>query len=164
MEKIEIAKKGGIKPLPKVLVSCRNKKGENNALAVAYCGNCSYDPPMVMVGIVPDRYSYDMIKEAQAFVVNITDESNKDLFNYMGSHSRRDGDKFADFGVAWSEADVINAPILDACPINIECSVVTSIKTGSHEMFIGKVEKVHASSDILNEKNDIDDTKLSLII
>lgn len=61
MYKKEANKKGALQPAPKVLVSCRGLDGENNALVVGYCGNCSYAPPMVMVGIVPTRYSYKMI-------------------------------------------------------------------------------------------------------
>lgn len=53
MDKTLANLKSCLQPLPKVLVSCRGTNGENNALAVAYCYNCSYDPPMVMVGIVP---------------------------------------------------------------------------------------------------------------
>eukprot|EP00831_Metopus_contortus_P069265 TRINITY_DN6218_c0_g1_i2.p2 TRINITY_DN6218_c0_g1~~TRINITY_DN6218_c0_g1_i2.p2 ORF type:complete len:107 (-),score=20.76 TRINITY_DN6218_c0_g1_i2:142-462(-) len=52
--------KSCLQPAPKVLVSCRDANGKDNALAVGYCGNCSYDPPMVMVGIVPSRYSYNI--------------------------------------------------------------------------------------------------------
>ena len=53
MNKKTALKKGALQPAPKVLVSCRGANGEDNALAVGYCGNCSFDPPMVMVGIVP---------------------------------------------------------------------------------------------------------------
>jgi flavin reductase (DIM6/NTAB) family NADH-FMN oxidoreductase RutF len=54
-EKKQAKLKSCLQPTPKVLVSCRGINGEDNVLAVAYCGNCSYDPPMVMVGIVPSR-------------------------------------------------------------------------------------------------------------
>ncbi len=53
----------------KVLVSCTDSEtGNPNALCVAYCCNCSYDPPMLMVGIVPSRHSYGMIKKSGCFV------------------------------------------------------------------------------------------------
>jgi flavin reductase (DIM6/NTAB) family NADH-FMN oxidoreductase RutF len=52
-----------------VLVSCTDSEtGNPNALCVAYCCNCSYDPPMLMVGIVPSRHSYGMIKKSGCFV------------------------------------------------------------------------------------------------
>ncbi|NLM78929.1 MAG: flavin reductase family protein [Ruminococcaceae bacterium] len=152
-----------LQPSPKVLVSCRSKNGEDNALAVAYCCNCSYDPPMVMVGIVPSRYSYDMIKEAGAFVVNIPGKNNQEMFDYLGSHSRRDGDKLKTIGAAIGQASKIDAPLLDDCPVQIECTIVDSIKTGSHEMFVGKILCVHADGQLIDEKGKIDYAKMELL-
>ena len=145
-----------LQPLPKVLVSCRGKNGENNALAVAYCGNCSFDPPMVMVGIVPSRYSYHMIKETGCFVVNLVGQDYKDVFDYLGSHSKKDEDKLEKMNVRLGEGVKVNAPVLSDCPVNIECRVVDSIVTGSHEMFVGKVEYVHADEKLVNSEGGID--------
>lgn len=155
--------KSCLQPAPKVLVSCRDKDGRNNALAVAYCGNCSYAPPMVMVGIVPSRFSYHMIKETGCFVVNLVSENQKEMFDYLGSHSGKDEDKLAKLGVSVTDADKVNAPLLTDCPVNIECTVVDSIVTGSHEMFIGKIEAVHADSDLLTKNGEIDFTKINLL-
>jgi len=135
----------------------------NNALAVEYAGNCSYDPPMVMVGIVPTRYSYPMIKETGVFVVNLVTEELREKYAYLGSHSRRDEDKLEKLGIKIGEGVKINAPILLDCPVNIECKVVDSIKTGSHEMFIGKIEYMHANEDLLDEKGNIDFSKINLL-
>ena len=148
--------KPSIQPSPHILVSCRGINGENNALAVAYCCNCSYDPPMVMVGIVPSRHSYAMVKESGCFVVNLPSKKNKTLFDYLGSHSGRDGDKLKAIGAKVSNGIKVNAQILDDCPINIECTVVGSIVSGSHEMFVGKIEYIHADSLTLNDQGDID--------
>jgi flavin reductase (DIM6/NTAB) family NADH-FMN oxidoreductase RutF len=152
-----------LQPSPKVIVSCRGCKGENNALAVAYCCNCSYDPPMVMVGIVPSRYSYRMIKETGCFVVNLVSKEYSEIFNYLGSHSGRDEDKLAKMKVKTGEGVKVNARVLLDCPVNIECRVVDSIITGSHEMFVGKVEYVHADAELLNNKGDIDFSTMSLL-
>ena len=163
MQKKEANKKGALQPAPKVLVSCRGLDGEDNALAVGYCGNCSYAPPMIMVGIVPTRYSYKMIKESGCFVVNLVDQSYQEIFNYLGKVSKRDSDKLKDMKVKTENGKVVNAPILADCPINIECTVVDSIMTGSHEMFIGKVEYVHADENLVNEDGSIDFSNISFI-
>jgi flavin reductase (DIM6/NTAB) family NADH-FMN oxidoreductase RutF len=152
-----------LQPVPKVLVSCRGLNGENNVLAVAYCGNCSYNPPMVMVGIVPSRYSYKMIKESGCFVVNLVEKSYKDIFDYLGSHSKRDEDKLAATKVKLEEGKMINAPILPDCPVNIECTIVDSIHTGSHEMFIGKIEYVHADETLIDAAGNIDFSKINFL-
>lgn len=161
--KKEADKKSSLQPLPKILVSCRSTEGEDNVLAVAYAGNCSYDPPMVMVGIVPSRYSYKMIKESGCFVVNLVEESYKEKFDYLGSNSKRDGDKLAKMDVKLSDGKVIKAPIMDECPVNIECTIVDSIMTGSHEMFIGKIEYVHADETKLKEDGSVDFAGLNLL-
>jgi len=163
MNKKQANSRSCLQPSPKVIVSCRGANGENNALAVAYCCNCSYDPPMVMVGIVPSRHSYPMIKETGCFVVNLVPKEYSEIFNYLGSHSGRDEDKLAKMNVKTGEGVKVNAPVLLECPVNIECKVVDSIVTGSHEMFVGKVEYVHANVELVNDKGDIDFSTISFL-
>jgi flavin reductase (DIM6/NTAB) family NADH-FMN oxidoreductase RutF len=163
MKKADANKKSCLQPTPNVLVSCRGTDGKNNALAVGYCCNCSFDPPMVMVGIVPSRYSYKMIKESGCFVVNLVSADQQKMFDYLGSHSGRDEDKLANIGATVAEGEKVNAPILADCPVNIECTVVDSIVTGSHEMFVGKIEAVHSEEAIVKENGDIDFSKIKLL-
>lgn len=163
MKKREANLRTCLQPAPKVIVSCRDKEGNNNALCVAYCCNCSFDPPMIMVGIVPSRHSYKMIKETGIFVVNIPSKNQKEMFDYLGSHSGRDGDKFASLSLKTEEGHKVNAPLISECPICIECSVTASILTGSHEMFAGKIEKIHANEDLVDDKDCIDYSKIDLI-
>lgn len=160
MGKIKANMRTCLQPAPKVLVSCRGADGKNNALAVAYCCNCSFDPPMVMVGIVPSRHSYKMVKETGCFVVNLVSESLKEAFDYLGSHSGLDEDKLAKMRVRIGDGVKVNAPILLECPVNIECRVVDSIVTGSHEMFVGRIEMVHADEELVDSEGKIDFTKI----
>jgi flavin reductase (DIM6/NTAB) family NADH-FMN oxidoreductase RutF len=145
-----------LNPKTPVLVSCRGKDGRNNALAVVYACNCSYDPPMIMVGIVPSRYSYGIVKETGVFVANLVPESMRDAWQYLGSHSGRDEDKLAKLGLRLGEGVKVNAPVLLDCPVSIECTVTGSIRTGSHEMFIGKIEYVHADARLVDAEGKID--------
>lgn len=163
MDKTRANIKSCLQPQPKILVSCRGKNGENNALAVAYCCNCSYDPPMVMVGIVPTRHSYKMIKETGCFVVNLVSRDYKDVFEYLGSISGKDENKLSRMNVRLSEGLKVNAPILEDCPVNIECKAVDSIVTGSHEMFVGKIEYVHADKKIVNSEGEIDFSQIAFL-
>lgn len=161
--KVEAVKKNSLNPMAKIVATVRDKDGRDNALVIGYCGHCSYDPPMIMIGIVPSRFSYHMIKENPCFVAHLLDESQTDLYECCGSKSGKDGDKLAEYGIKLSDGEMVNAAIIDDCPVAIECTVVDSIKTGSHEMFIGKIEKVHAEEDVLNEQGMIDIKKLNLI-
>ncbi len=155
MSKVEATHKSAFQPSAKVLVSCTDMQGRDNALAVGYCCNCSYDPPMVMVGIVPSRFSYSMIKEAGCFVLNLPDSSCQRMFDYLGSVSGRDEDKLGKDWISVERAKTINAPILADCPVNIECTIVDSIRTGSHEMFVGRIESVRADAQYLDEQGRV---------
>ena len=163
MSKKEALKRGALGPAPKVLVSCRGANGENNALAVGFCGNCSLNPPMIMIAVAPCRYSWHMIKETGCFVVNLPEKSYRDVFEYLGTVSGRDCDKLKEKNVALTEAEVVNAPMLADCPVNIECTVVDSLRTGSHETFIGRVERVHAEEALLDDSGRIDFSRLDLL-
>lgn len=161
--KVEASKVNALVVKPNLVVTVRDKEGNDNALVVAYAGNCSYDPPMIMVGIVPSRYSYHMIKENGSFVAHLLDESQTELYECCGFKSGKDGDKLKKHGVELTDGVKVNAGVITGCPVAIECTVVDSIMTGSHEMFIGKVEYVHAEKESLNENGKVDISKLNLI-
>lgn len=161
--KVEAQKKNALVIKPNVVVTVRDKQGKDNALVVAYAGNCSYAPPMIMVGIVPTRYSYHMIKENGYFVAHLLDKSQKDLFRVCGSLSGKNTDKLIENNIKVTDAKKVNCGVIEACPVAIECKVVNSIMTGSHEMFIGEVMYVHADEEVLSGSGMIDINKLDLL-
>ena len=152
-----------LNPKTPLIVSCRDRDGRNNALVVVYACNCSYDPPMVMVGIVPSRHSYGIVKDTGVFVANLVPESMRAAFDYIGSHSGRDGDKLAALGLRLGDGLKVNAPILQDCPVSIECSVVDSIRTGSHEMFVGRIAYVHANAELVGEEGKVDWARIDFL-
>ncbi len=153
----------GIHPMPQTIVSCRDKDGKNNALAVGFVANVSLNPAMVMIGIMPTRYSHHIIKESGCFVINFPQKSFQKEYAYLGSKSGRDGDKFEVLNINWENAKYVNAPVLTDCPVSIECSVVESTMPGSHELFIGKVEAVNVDEEYLNASGNILWDKMNLI-
>ena len=152
-----------VQPVPATIVSCRDKDGRNNALVVGFTANVSLEPEMVMVGIVPTRFSHHMVKETGCFVINLPKKDFKKEYNYLGSRSGRDGDKFAALDLKWTDAEFVNAPILTDCPVNIECKVIESIKPGTHELFIAKIERVHVDEEFLGKDGKILWDKMNLM-
>ncbi|MBR1780462.1 MAG: flavin reductase family protein [Oscillospiraceae bacterium] len=152
-----------MQPVPQTIVSCRDRNGRNNALVVGFAANASLDPVMVMVGIVPSRFSHHMVKETGCFVINLPRKSFRKEYNYLGSRSGRDEDKFAALDLKWEDAKYVNAPILTDCPVSIECSVVDSVMPGTHELVIGKVEAVHVDEEYLDANGTILWDKMDLM-
>ena len=152
-----------MQPVPKTIVSCRDKDGRNNALVVGFAANVSLDPVMVMVGIVPSRFSHHMVKESGCFVINLPKKGYEKEYNYLGSVSGRDDDKFEKMNIRWKDAEYVDAPIMTDCPVSIECSVIESSMPGTHELFIGKVEAVHVDKEYLDNKGNILWAKMDLM-
>ena len=163
MKKTVEAKGPCIRPMPSAIVSCRDKDGRNNALVVGFASNVSKKPVMVMVGIVPTRYSYPMIKESGEFVINLPAEGFEEEYHYLGFHSGRDEDKFEVMNIAWEDGEKVNAPLLSACPVTIECKVVETLKPGTHELFIATVEAIHCEEEYLDENGNIQWDQIPLI-
>ena len=163
MKKDVVKKASCIKPMPNAIVSCRDKEGRNNALVVGFAANASLDPAMVMIGIIPKRFSHHMVKETGEFVINLPAKGFEKEFQYLGSKSGKDEDKFAVLNIDWENGEKVNAPMLTACPVTIECKVVDSIQPGSHELFIASVEAVHCDEEYIDENGNIDWNKIPLL-
>lgn len=129
-------------PLPPVLVSCAYGD-RTNIITLAWAGVACSEPPIISLGIRPERYSYDIIKQSGEFVVNIPRASQVELVDFCGNVSGREVDKFARCGFTALPGSSVAAPLLAECPVNLECRVVQVLPLGSHDLFLGEVVSVH---------------------
>ena len=80
----------------------------HNAMTIGWgaLGNIwKHDIGTITVYVAPARYTYEFMERYQYFTVMVFDEDRKDVLEYMGTHSGRDGDKAAALGlhVAYTE-------------------------------------------------------------
>lgn len=143
MGKIEWKPGNMLYPLPAVLISVCNKKGESNVFTVAWAGTVCTNPPMVSISVRPERYSYDMIKETGEFVINLTTEQMTYAVDYCGVKSGRDVDKFKEMKLTREPASKVSCPLIKESPVCIECKVTKIEELGSHHMFLADVVAVH---------------------
>lgn len=148
----EIWKPGNmLYPVPAVLVSCCNLKGEDNLFTVAWTGTICSDPAMVSISVRRERYSYDMICETGEFVINLTTKELVRAVDYCGVKSGRDTDKWKDMGLTKAAASTVKAPVVLESPVSIECIVKEKIELGSHDMFLANVTAVSVDNKYLDE-------------
>lgn len=139
-------------PLPVVMVSVADKDGRNNIITIAWAGTICSNPPMVSISVRPERYSYDIIKETGAFVINLTTKDLTYATDYCGVKSGRDVDKFKEMGLTALPGKEVDAPLIAESPVNIECKVTQVIPLGSHDMFLAEVVAVHVDEKYMDEK------------
>lgn len=143
-------------PLPAVMVTVRSKSGEDNIITVAWAGTVCTNPPMVSISVRPERYSCHMLEESKEFVINLTTEKLCYATDYCGVRSGRDVDKFKEMKLTKTEASLVNAPMIEESPVNVECRVEKIEKLGSHYMFIARVLAVHADEAYMDENGRFD--------
>ena len=150
-------------PLPAVMVSAADKKGEPNIITVAWTGTICTNPAMLYISVRPERYSYHMIKETGEFVVNLTTESLARAADWCGVKSGKDVDKWKAMKLTPVKAEKLSyAPMIEESPVNIECRVTEIKELGSHHMFLAEVLAVHVDKKYMkaNGKFELNDTGL----
>ena len=140
-------------PLPAVMVSVTDGKGNDNIITVAWAGTVCTNPPMVSISVRPTRYSYEMIRNTGEFVVNLTTEKLTYATDFCGVRSGRDVDKFKELKLTKEKADLVQAPMIGESPVSIECKVREIKELGSHHMFLADVVAVHADDAYMDKNN-----------
>lgn len=151
-------------PLPAVMVSVADKKGNHNIITVAWAGTVCTNPPMLSISVRPERHSYHMIRETGEFVVNLTTEELTYATDYCGVRSGRDVDKFKEMHLTAEPASKVAAPMIKESPVNIECKVKEVLELGSHHMFLAEVVAVHVDESYMNDKNKFELSKAKPIV
>ena len=151
-------------PLPAVMVSTADKKGNTNILTIAWTGTVCTNPAMVYISVRPERYSYHMIKESGEFVINLTTEELIRATDFCGVRSGKDMDKWKECRLTEGKAVSLEyAPVIEQSPVNIECKVKSIQELGSHHMFLAEVTAVQADEKYMDENGKFELNKTGLV-
>ena len=127
---------------PVYLVSVRSE-GVQNIISVGMFAVFSGKPLLVGIGVAPSRYSFELIRKSKEFVVNAVDEKLTDAVRICGEKSGREIDKFKAAKLTPVKALKVGAPLIEECPVSLECRVVNEVEAGDHVWFIGEVLAGH---------------------
>ena len=140
-------------PVPAVLVSCGVERP--NVITLAWVGTLCSDPPLVGIGVRPERYSHRLIADNGEFVVNLPRADQVAEVDYCGQVSGREVDKWAACHLTPVAGSRVRTPHIAECPIALECRVTRQVTLGSHDLFIGEVLAVQAEEDILDPQGGV---------
>ena len=109
---------------------------QRDAFTAAWVMQVSYSPLLLAVSINPEHASYPLVKEAQAFTVNVLKQGQLEVARRFGTRSGREYDKIA--GVRWHPGRS-GAPVLDDALAYFDCEVTAWQPAGDHELMLGRV-------------------------
>ena len=154
MSKIQWKGSALLAPLPPVMVTCG--AGEKaNIITIAWAGIINTHPPKVSISVRPTRHSYGIIKETREFVINLTPASLARAADFCGMYTGAKVDKFTATGLHREVAQVVDCPLIEECPLSLECRVTDILPQGTHDLFLADVVAVNVEESLLDDKGKL---------
>jgi flavin reductase (DIM6/NTAB) family NADH-FMN oxidoreductase RutF len=115
---------------------------EINGMIASWVSQISYDPPLIMTAVHPQRYSHRLIEQSGYFALHILASNQTDLLDrFKGPDPKA---KFA--SLRWARGKT-GCPLLQECVAYLECKVRSSLRPGNHTLFIGEIVAAKAFSE-----------------
>ena len=115
-------------------------KGSISAATVNWVTQTAFAPPLVVVGVKTDSGTYQMVKAAQAFALNMLGKDQKSLaFTFFRPADVSDG-KIS--GQSYRRGTT-GAPVLIDVLGAIECRLSSIVEQGDHHIVVGEVVDAH---------------------
>jgi len=110
-------------------------ENHKNGMIASWVSQVSYDPPLIMVAVHPDRYSHTLLQKSGRFALHVLEQDQKKMINRF--KSPEPAEKFV--GIAWEDGEN-GCPVLKDCLAWFECTVKEQYTPGNHTLFLGAVE------------------------
>ena len=136
---------------PMVLVGTYDASGRPNAMAAAWSGIVSSDPPAVGVSVRPARYTHENIVRTNAFTLSIPGEDELAETDFFGIASWREKNKFEATGLTPVRSTRVDAPYVEECPLVLECRLIRTVELGAHTQFVGEIVDLLVDEACLGE-------------
>jgi flavin reductase (DIM6/NTAB) family NADH-FMN oxidoreductase RutF len=136
------AKKTALRMIPYGIYVLTADDGRGNVAAatVNWVTQTAFAPPLVVVGVKADSGTYQVVKHARSFVLNMLGKEHKGLaFAFFKPAKLEDG-KLSGQAI---RTGVTGAPILVDAPAAVECRVRHIIEEGDHHVVLGEVIEAH---------------------
>ncbi|MFX1518091.1 MAG: flavin reductase family protein [Promethearchaeota archaeon] len=165
VEKTKFGKVPLVFPIPIILAGAL-VHGKPNFETLGDVGIMGIKPPIVYISSGVDHYTNIGILEHKTFSVNIPSTSLLMKTDYCGVMSGHNTDKSQLFDVFFGELET--APMIEECPVNLECKVIKEFSILHRQVFIGDVVQAYVNKNLVIEskgrKQIVDMTMLDPII
>lgn len=135
-------------PMPAIVVG--SQVGDKPTFMTAsWCGIAAWKPPALTVGLQPIRHTLKGIREQGTFSINVPSVALVKKVDYCGIHSGEKTDKSKVFKTFYGVLKT--APLIEECPVNLECKLKNSVDLGSHILLIGEIVETYINEDCLTD-------------
>jgi flavin reductase (DIM6/NTAB) family NADH-FMN oxidoreductase RutF len=150
MAKVTLEHKTVVYPMPAFLIGAK-VDDKPNYMAAAWSGIAGGEPPIITVGIRPTRHTIKGIRQNMTFSVNVPSVDLVKEVDYCGIESGSKVDKVAVCGFKIFYGKLETAPMIEQCPVNLECRVLHQLNVGSHILVVGEIVETYITEDCLKD-------------
>ncbi len=133
-------------PIPIVLAGAR-VEGRPNYVTLGDCGIMGIKPPLVYISSSQENYSNQGILEHGTYSLNFPSTDLLAKTDFCGIVSGSEVDKSALFESFYGELGT--APMIQECPVNLECRVVKEFSIEHRQIFVGEVVQAHVNAELV---------------
>jgi flavin reductase (DIM6/NTAB) family NADH-FMN oxidoreductase RutF len=150
VKKVQFGPQKLVVPRPVFLVGAV-VNGKPNFITIGGGGLANGEPPMIALPIRHHQYTLEGIMQNRTFSINYPSVKQVKETDFCGLVSGRKVDKVAACGFHIFYGKTDKAPLIDECPVNLECKLMYAMNLGGHMMVIGQVEECHVNEDCLTD-------------
>ena len=162
MNKIRKGPQTWLYPMPALLIGA-TVKGRPNFMTAAWGNIANAEPPMVCVAVRRSRYTRGGIEVGDGFSVNVPSTSQAREVDFCGIESGSKVDKVERCGFTVFYGENKSAPLIEECPVNLECVVQHIVELGTHSLVIADITETHISEDCMSG-DTVDVTKVDPLV
>jgi flavin reductase (DIM6/NTAB) family NADH-FMN oxidoreductase RutF len=163
--KVRFGKIPLVYPIPIILAGAL-VKGKPNFATLGDVGIMGIDPAIVYISSGSGHHTNRGILEHGTFSINFPSTRLLAVTDYCGTVSGHDVDKSQLFDVFFGESGT--APMIQECPVNLECKVIKEFSIQHRQIFVGEVLQAYVNEEFVVETEGrlriTDMTKLDPII
>lgn len=130
-----------------VLAITKNTEGRINLMAIGWVCVVSDDPPMFLLGIDDEAYSFELIKQNKELVIAYPSKAMAEATMYVGTVHGHNEDKGTKCGLKYSKAKCVDVPLLSDAVANFECKLKNIYQPGNCPLIVAEVIAAHVNSD-----------------
>jgi flavin reductase (DIM6/NTAB) family NADH-FMN oxidoreductase RutF len=145
--KMKIGNQNVLYPTPVTIVGAL-VNGKINFINIAHVGILNAGAPhLISLGMGKIHHTNAGIRENKTFSINILSQDQMVEMDYVGMVSGSKTDKSGVFETFFGELKT--APIIQNCPLSMECRLYDTYDLKTHDVFIGEIVATYGDENVL---------------
>lgn len=132
-----------------------------NFMALGWQCRANFQPPMIAIGVGRHHATHAGIVGSRAFSVNFPPKSMMETTDLVGIIS---GEKWDKSGIFTVFNGATGAPMIEECPLCLECELAEQVDLPSNTLFIGEIKDAFADEAALTEGGNPDLAKIEPLL